>query len=138
MADELKKWEIERLGALTLQELKMIFSIDESLLVPFSGRPLARVFSPPNEIEAAYLVSVLRQEGIPALFQSFKDTAFDGIFVPARGVGTILTLVDDAEAARQIIEELESQERTIADEDADAERTDVLASDPDPTEDNSE
>jgi len=103
MTDQ-KKWEIERLGELTLNELKALFGYEEPEHSPFSGQPLARVFTVGADVQGDYLVGILEQEGIPALYQSMRDTAYDGIFTAQWGHGTIITIERDAYRARTIIE----------------------------------
>jgi len=102
--NEKKSWKIEKLGALTLKELKSLVGYGDSEVAPFSGKPLARVHLVENPVEGDFLVGVLEQEGIPALFQTFRDTAFDGIFQPQRGFGVIITTEEDAHRARTLIE----------------------------------
>ena len=98
------KWEIDRLGEVSLDELKTLIGYKESEVAAFSGKALARVFTTTNPVQGDYLVGILEQEDIPALYQSFRDTAYDGLFIPSRGYGTIITLEDDAYQARAIIE----------------------------------
>jgi len=110
-----KKWEIARLGALTLEELKSVFSDKESEVAPFSGKPLARVYTTNNAVEGDYLLGILEQEGIPALFQSYRDIAYDGLFVGQWGHGVIITTQDDAYRALNLIESvLKTIERETA------------------------
>ncbi len=104
MSDEKKKWEIEKLGELTLDELKSIFGYEASELAPFSGKPLARVHTCQNRVQGDFLVGILDQEGIPALHQSTKDTAYDGLFQPQWGFGFVITRQEDAYRAQTIIE----------------------------------
>lgn len=113
MADEKnKRWKIEKLGALTLQELKSLIGYAEADAAPFSGRPLAKVHIVQNPVEGDFLVGILEQEGIPALFQTSRDTAFNGIYQPQAGYGFIITTEEDAYRARTIIESvLESMEK---------------------------
>lgn len=116
---EQKKWKIEKLGELTLKELNSWLGGEVSEHSPFSGRPLARVYTPGSDVQGRYLVEILEQDDIPAIYQSYRDTAYDGIFTPQWGHGTIITLEDDAYRARTIIEsvvksiELEAEKQAL-------------------------
>lgn len=104
MTDEQKKWKIETLGELTLDELKSLFGYEATDLAPFSGKPLAKVHTCQNRVQGDFLVGILDQEGIPALHQSTKDTAYDGLFQPQWGFGFVITRHEDAHRAQTIIE----------------------------------
>lgn len=67
------------------------------------GGPLARVHTLANEIEAQVLMHALAEEGIDAVVQTYRELAFDGIFIPQRGWGCILTREEDAERAVGVI-----------------------------------
>jgi hypothetical protein len=99
-----KKWQIASLGKLSMEELKTLIGYKEGEHVPFKGRSLAKVFTLDNRVQGDYLVGILEEEGIPAFWQSDRDTAFDGIYIPSRGFGSIITLEEDAHRARTIIE----------------------------------
>lgn len=114
---EKKKWRITELGALTLEELKSFVGYQESEVAPFSGKPLARVYTTNNSVEGDYLLGILEQEGIPALFQSNRDTAYDGLFLSQWGHGVIITTHEDAYRALTLIESvLQVLERTASDD----------------------
>jgi hypothetical protein len=66
--------------------------------------PLARVHILGNEIEAQVLKDVLEHEGIDAIIQSYRDLAFDGLFIPQRGWGCILTRFEDSKRAVEAIQ----------------------------------
>ena len=104
MTDDQKKWQIETLGELTLEELKSLFGYEATALAPFSGKPLAKVHICQNRVQGDFLVGILEQEGIPALHQSTKDTAYDGIFQAQWGYGFVITRHEDAYRAQTIIE----------------------------------
>ena len=42
-----------------------------------------------NEVEAGLLESVLKERGIPHLFVSYHDMAFDGLFQAQKGWGHV-------------------------------------------------
>jgi hypothetical protein len=122
-----EKWEIDRLGEVSLEELKTLIGYKESDVSAFSGKALARVYTTTNPVQGDYLVGILEQESIPALYQSFRDTAYDGIFILSQGYGTIITLEDDAYQARTIIEAVVQtieRESELANEAGEEEETD--------------
>jgi hypothetical protein len=65
--------------------------------------PLARVHTLGSEFEAHVLVDALKDERIDAVVQTYRELAFDGLFIPQRGWGCILTRVEDSERAVEII-----------------------------------
>jgi hypothetical protein len=65
--------------------------------------PLARVHIVESEIEAQVLMDALEHEGILAVVQSYRELAFDGLFIPQRGWGCVLTREQDAERAVEVI-----------------------------------
>ena len=99
-----RKWEIKKLGELTLQELKGLIGYKDQALVPFSSKPLSQVYIVSSPVQGEYLADILDKEGIPCLFQSYRDGALDGIFTPSRGAGAIITLQEDSQRAATIIE----------------------------------
>jgi hypothetical protein len=68
-----------------------------------SGGPLARVHTLSSEFEAHVLSNALHVEGIEAVVQTYRELAFDGLFVPQRGWGCIVTRVEEAERALEVI-----------------------------------
>ncbi|MBM4354483.1 MAG: hypothetical protein FJ109_11945 [Deltaproteobacteria bacterium] len=99
-----RPWQLGPLGRLAVDELKALAGITDSQAEPFTDQPLARVFTPDNPLQAEYLVDVLAEEGVPAIFHSFRDTALDGIFQGQWGSGVIITREQDAHKALTIIE----------------------------------
>ncbi len=105
MTEEKKgKWEITSLGRVSLEELKKFIGYKESEHDAFHGKSLARVYTLDNRVQGDYLVGILEEEGIQALFQSSRDTAFDGIYAGTQGFGQIITAEADAQRARTVIE----------------------------------
>jgi hypothetical protein len=98
------KWEIASLGRLSLDEIKNFIGYKEDAHEAFQDKPLARVYTLDNRVQGDYLVGILDEEGIPAIYQSNRDTAFDGIYVGSQGAGIIITAEEDAVKARTIIE----------------------------------
>ena len=98
--------------------------LDELAGGPLDGVPLARVTSLDNEFEAEMLRNALDDNEIPCLIQSFRETAFDGLFIPQRSWGTLITREDQAEAALKIVQELRATFDVDAAADGDDERED--------------
>lgn len=124
---EQDKREVVPFGRLSIQQLKTLWGDSLQHLEKLSEKPLAKVYVARTPVEADYLVGVLNQEGIPALLQSYRDTAFDGLFMATRGAGAIITLEEDAYRALTLIEtvvELIEKEGGLPDD------ADVSASDP--------
>lgn len=77
---------------------------DELSLLPDSG-PLARVHVMENQIEAMVLHDVLGAAGIPHTIESYRDTAYDGLFQATRGWGAVITRDEDARRAKALIDQ---------------------------------
>lgn len=110
-----KRWKITKLGQLTLEELKRLIGYTKYDTQPFSGKPLVRVFVADSDVQAQFLMQVLQQENIPALYQSYRDTAYDGIYQFQRGAGAIITSEDAANRAIEVITDVleSSQEEPL-------------------------
>ena len=105
MSEEKKgKWEITSLGRVSLEEIKNFIGYKEGEHDAFHGKSLSRVYTLDNRVQGDYLVGILEEEGIPAIFQSSRDTAFDGIYTGSQGFGHIITSDDDSQRARTVIE----------------------------------
>lgn len=63
-----------------------------------------------DEFEADVVKDALEKEQIPCLLRNFRDTSFDGIFMPQKGWGVIMVPEEYKEKAVHIIEEVESAE----------------------------
>ena len=100
--------ENETLGRLTMDELKVHFGtkLSEDDLAPFTGKALSKAFVLEGAVQAQLVEQILDQEGIPFLIQSYRDTAYDGIFTPTMGWGAVITREADGEKARAIIQEV--------------------------------
>ena len=68
----------------------------------FTG-PVTRVHILENEFEAHVLLGALEEERVDAVVQHYREMAFDGLFIPQRGWGAILTRVEDSKRAIEII-----------------------------------
>jgi len=56
-----------------------------------------------NEIEAQLLDSILNEQDIPHLIRSYHDAAYDGIFIPQKGWGSVYAPESQRETIREII-----------------------------------
>jgi len=70
------------------------------------SRHLIPVHIVADRFEGDLMMDALRKEGVPALMQTFEETAYDGLFVPQRGWGRILAPAEDLSKAREIIQPL--------------------------------
>jgi hypothetical protein len=59
-----------------------------------------------NRFEADIISQALEREGIPCICRRHEETAYDGLFVPQRGWGTILVPIPMRERAMEIIREV--------------------------------
>lgn len=100
--------EKKMMGRLTLDELKTLFGVEFSdrSLKAFEGHTLARVYKLEDQVHANFIEAMLKQEGIPFLLRTYKDTAYDGLFTSVNGWGEILTREGDAEKALSLITEI--------------------------------
>jgi len=57
--------------------------------------------------EALFISDCIRKEGIPVLIRSFRDTAYDGIYIPQKGWGEVRVPEKDRERAQELIDNLE-------------------------------
>jgi hypothetical protein len=58
-----------------------------------------------NDIEAQFVASVLEERSIPHIMQSYRDTAYDGLFQTQRGWGQVNAPAAYREAILEIIME---------------------------------
>ncbi len=98
----------ETLGRLTIDELKVLIGtkLSDDDLAPFTGKALSKAFVLEGSVQAQLVEQILDQEGIPFLIQSYRDTAYDGIFTATMGWGAVITREADGEKARAIIQEV--------------------------------
>lgn len=80
--------------------------LDELAGGPLEGVPLARVTSLENEFEAEVIRDALEKNDISCLIQSYRETAFDGLFIPQRSWGSVICREDQARQAFTIIEDV--------------------------------
>jgi hypothetical protein len=82
--------------------------LDEIAGGPLEGAALARVATLDNEFEAEVIRDALEKNEIPCYIQSFRETAFDGLFIPQRSWGTVITREVEAQTALRIVQEVRS------------------------------
>ncbi len=58
-----------------------------------------------NYFEADSIRSALEREGISVMIRTFQDTAYNGVYIPQKGWGSIEVPLQDKERAEQIIKE---------------------------------
>ncbi len=58
-----------------------------------------------NYFEADSIRSALEREGISVMIRTFHDTAYNGVYIPQKGWGSIEVPLPDKERAEQIIQE---------------------------------
>lgn len=59
-----------------------------------------------SEIEARFLSGILVEEGIPHLLISYRDTAYDGIFMLQKGWGVVRGPEEEKERVLDILEDI--------------------------------
>lgn len=70
-------------------------------------KSLVKVYTLKDRFEADLIKIELEKEGIPVLIRDFKDTAYDGIFIPQKGWGEVRVPEKAKERAKEIINALE-------------------------------
>ena len=70
-------------------------------------KTLVKVFTLRDRFEADVITRELEKEGIPVLIRSFRDTAYDGIYIPQKGWGEVRVPEKEQERAVAIIDALE-------------------------------
>jgi len=70
-------------------------------------RSLVKVYTLKDRFEADLIKMELEKEGIPVLIRYFKDTAYDGIYIPQKGWGEVKVPEKEKERAQEIISALE-------------------------------
>ena len=63
-----------------------------------------------NEIEARLLSSLLEEEGIPHYLRTYRDSAYDGIFLPERGWGHVEADPRHHDRIRELLTDLRRQQ----------------------------
>jgi len=64
------------------------------------------VFVAESYIEADFIKAALEKEGIQVIFQSYYDSAYNGIFILQKGFGEVKVLHKDFIRAKNIVEKL--------------------------------
>ena len=70
-------------------------------------KTMVKVFILQDRFEADLIKKELEREGIPVLIRSFRDTAYDGIYIPQKGWGEVRVPEKDRERAQELIDNLE-------------------------------
>ncbi len=65
-----------------------------------------KIHTAPNRFEADIIVGALQDEGIPVHLRVHEEIAYDGIFIPQMGWGSILVPEEMVERAREIVSSL--------------------------------
>ena len=68
---------------------------------------MVKVFILQDRFEADLIERELEREGIPVLIRSFRDTAYDGIYIPQKGWGEVRVPEKDRVRAQELIDNLE-------------------------------
>ncbi len=63
----------------------------------------AKVATLENEFEAEIIKDALEKEKIPTMIRSFRDTAYDGIYILQKGWGNVLVPEEFREEAEKIV-----------------------------------
>jgi hypothetical protein len=67
-----------------------------------------------NKFEADVISQSLEQDDIPCMIRSYRDTAYDGIFIPQKGWAAIMVPEEHETRARRIIEQLRRDLDTLS------------------------
>jgi hypothetical protein len=67
---------------------------------------LSRVCVLENRFEADVISDALEKEDIVFILREFKDTAYDGLFIPQLGWGEILVSDEEAKRAEEIVDSI--------------------------------
>ena len=67
-----------------------------------------------NEVEARLLSALLEEDGIPHYLQTYRDSAYDGIFQPERGWGHVEANPEDHARIRELLADLRRQQESSA------------------------
>jgi hypothetical protein len=59
-----------------------------------------------NRFEGDRISQTLQEAGIPFLIKSFLDTAYDGLYIPQKGWGSVMVSENHKEEAERIISEI--------------------------------
>ena len=68
-----------------------------------------------NQFEADVIKDALEKEDIPVLMRSFRDTSFDGIYIPQKGWGSVHVPEEFREKAQEVIEAVDKQKEESPD-----------------------
>jgi len=83
---------------------------------------LVKVFTLKNKFEADLITRELEKAGITVMIRNFRDTAYDGIYIPQKGWGEVRVPEKDRQRAMALIssleDDLEAGRVSISDNDA--------------------
>ena len=71
-------------------------------------KTLVKIFTLNNKFEADLITRELEKEGITVLIRNFRDTAYDGIYIPQKGWGEVRVPEKDKQRALELIASLEN------------------------------
>jgi hypothetical protein len=71
-------------------------------------KTLVKIFTLNNKFEADLIIRELEKEGITVLIRNFRDTAYNGIYIPQKGWGEVRVPEKDKQRAIEVIASLEN------------------------------
>jgi hypothetical protein len=71
-------------------------------------KTLVKIFTLNNKFEADLITRELEKEGITVLIRNFRDTAYNGIYIPQKGWGEVRVPEKDKQRAMELIASLEN------------------------------
>lgn len=71
-------------------------------------KTLVKIFTLNNKFEADLITRELEKEGITVLIRNFRDTAYNGIYIPQKGWGEVRVPEKDQQRAMELIASLEN------------------------------
>jgi predicted amidophosphoribosyltransferase len=70
-------------------------------------KTLVKIFTLSNKFEADLITRELEKEGITVMIRNFRDTAYNGIYIPQKGWGEVRVPEKDRQRAMELIAALE-------------------------------
>ena len=70
-------------------------------------KTLVKIFTLNNKFEADLITRELEKEGITVMIRNFRDTAYNGIYIPQKGWGEVRVPEKDKKRAMELIAALE-------------------------------
>jgi len=82
-------------------------------------KTLVKIFTLNNKFEADLITRELEKEGITFMIRNFRDTAYNGIYIPQKGWGEVRVPEKDKQRAMELIagleDDLEAGKMSISD-----------------------